>query len=115
MISHAVDVGIGFSACITVGNQADLEICDFIEYFLDDEKTRAICLYVEGFKDGPRFLTLAERCRAAGKPLLAVKAGRSEAGAHIARSHTASLAGSHAVWEAVCRDRGVIAVDDPRA
>ena len=113
MISHAVDVGIGFSACITVGNQADLEICDFIDYFLEDEKTRAICLYVEGFKDGSRFLALAERCRAAGKPLLAVKAGRSEAGAHIARSHTASLAGSHAVWEAVCRDRGVIAIDDP--
>ena len=113
MISHAVDVGIGFSACVTVGNQADLEICDFIDYFLEDEKTRAICLYVEGFKDGARFLALAERCRASGKPLLAVKAGRSEAGAHIARSHTASLAGSHAVWEAVCRDRGVITVDDP--
>ena len=113
MISHGVDAGIGFSACITVGNQADLEICDFIDYFLQDEKTRAICLYVEGFKDGARFLALAERCRASGKPLLAVKAGRSEAGTHIARSHTASLAGSHAVWEAVCRDRGVIAVDDP--
>lgn len=113
MISHAQDVGAGFSACVTVGNQADLEICDFLEYFLEDEQTRAICLYVEGLKNGPRFLELAARCRAAGKPLLAVKAGRSEAGAQIARSHTASLAGSHAVWEAAARDAGVIAVDDP--
>lgn len=115
MISHATDAGIGFSACITVGNQADLETCDFVEYFLEDETTRAICTYIEGLKDGRRFLALAERCRTAGKPLLAVKAGSSDAGSHIARSHTASLAGSHAVWEAACRDRGVIAVDDPES
>ena len=115
MISHAMDCGAGFSACVTVGNQADLEICDFIEYFLADTATRAICLYVEGLKNGPRFLELTERCLAAGKPLLAVKAGSSEAGAHIARSHTASLAGSHAVWQAVCRDHGVIAIDDPES
>lgn len=113
MLSRAADCGAGFSACVTVGNQADLEICDFLEYFLEDEATRAICLYVEGLKDGPRFVDLARRCRAAGKPLLAVKAGGSEAGSRIAQSHTASLAGSHAVWEAVCRDCGVIAVDDP--
>jgi acetyl-CoA synthetase (ADP-forming) len=115
MISHAADTGAGFSACITVGNQADLEICDFIEYFLEDEATRAICTYIEGLKNGPRFLELAERCLAAGKPLLAVKAGRSEAGANVARSHTASLAGAHAVWEAAARDRGVLAIDDPES
>lgn len=115
MISHAMDRGAGFSACVTVGNQADLETCDFIEYFLADAATRAICLYVEGLKDGRRFLELAERCRTAGKPLLAVKSGSSEAGAHIARSHTASLAGSHAVWQAACRDHGVIPVDDPES
>ena len=115
MISHAADVGAGFSACVTVGNQADLEICDFLEYFVEDATTRAICLYVEGLKDGARFLDLARRCRAAGKPLLAVKAGSSEAGSNIARSHTASLAGSHAVWEAAARDAGVIAIDDPEA
>ena len=115
MLSHAVDNGIGFSACITVGNQADLEICDFVEYFLEDDATRAICLYVEGLKDARRFLALAERCRAAGKPLLAVKAGSSDAGSRIAQSHTASLAGSHAVWEAACRDCGVIAIDDPES
>ncbi len=115
MISHAADAGAGFSACITVGNQADLEICDFIEYFLEDDATRAVCIYVEGLRDAQRFLTLAQRCRAAGKPLLAVKAGSSEAGAQVARSHTASLAGSHALWEAACRDHGIVAVDDPES
>lgn len=113
MLSHAADVGAGFSACVTVGNQADLEICDFLEYFIEDDATRAICVYAEGLKDGRRFVQLARRCRAAGKPLLAVKAGGSEAGARIAQSHTASLAGSHAVWNAVCRDCGVIGIDDP--
>lgn len=115
MLSHAADCGIGFSACVTVGNQADLEICDFVDYFLQDEVTRAICIYIEGLKDGRRFLDLAERCREAAKPLLAVKAGSSDAGSRIARSHTASLAGSHAVWEAVCRDAGILAVDDPES
>jgi acetyl-CoA synthetase (ADP-forming) len=115
MISHAADVGAGFSAAITVGNQADLELCDFVEYFLHDDATRAICLYIEGLKNGSRFLGLAERCRAAGKPLLALKAGKSDAAADVTRSHTASLAGSHAVWEAACRECGVIAIDDPES
>lgn len=115
VISNAQDSGAGFSACVTVGNQADLEICDVIEYFVEDAATRAICIYVEGLKDGPRFLELADRCRAAGKPLLAVKAGRSDAGARLAQSHTASLAGSHAVWDAACREHGVCVLDDPEA
>lgn len=115
VISHAQDSGAGFSACVTVGNQADLELCDFIEYFVEDDATRAICVYVEGLKDGSRFLALADRCRAAGKPLLAVKAGRSTAGAALAQSHTASLAGSYAVWQAACREHGVCLLDDPEA
>ena len=115
MISRAADCGAGFSTCVSVGNQADLEICDFIEYFIEDAATRAVCVYAEGIRDGRRFLDLAERCREAGKPLLALKAGSSDAGASIARSHTASLAGSHAAWHAACRDRGVVTLDDPEA
>ena len=115
LISHAQDLGAGFSAAVSVGNQADLEICDFIEYFLADPATRAICAYIEGLKDGQRFLALAARCREARKPLLVVKAGRSDAGAHITRSHTASLAGSDAAWTAACREHAVILLDDPEA
>jgi len=112
MLSRAADYGAGFSACVSVGNQADLELCDFVEYFIEDEATRAICLYVEGLKDGRRFIDLANRCRAAGKPLLALKAGGSDAGASMTQSHTASLAGSHEVWRAVCRAHGVLMMDD---
>ena len=115
MLSRAADYGAGFSACVTVGNQADLELCDFLEYFIEDEATHAICLYVEGLKDGGRFMALADHCRTAGKPLLALKAGGSAAGASIARSHTASLAGSHDVWRAVCEAHGVIMMDDPES
>jgi acyl-CoA synthetase (NDP forming) len=113
LISHAQDLGTGFSAAVSVGNQADLEICDFIEYFLEDPATRAICAYIEGLKDGRRFLALAARCREAGKPLLVVKAGSSAAGARITRSHTASLAGSDAAWTAACMEHAVILLDDP--
>ena len=115
LISHAQDLGTGFSAAISVGNQADLEICDFIEYFLEDPATHAICAYLEGLKDAPRFIALAARCRAARKPLLVVKAGQSDAGARITRSHTASLAGSDAAWTAACNDHAVILLDDPEA
>jgi acyl-CoA synthetase (NDP forming) len=104
--------GIGFSHCISVGNQADLEICDFAEYFLEDERTQVICTYVEGFKDPARFVALARRARAIGKPWLLVKAGRTEPGAKAAFSHTASLAGSYQALAAVCRDAGVVLMDD---
>ena len=115
LISHAQDLGTGFSSAISVGNQADLEICDFIEYFLEDPATHAICAYLEGLKDAPRFIALAARCRAARKPLIVVKAGQSDAGARITRSHTASLAGSDAAWTAACNDHAVILLDDPEA
>lgn len=115
LISHAQDLGTGFSVAATVGNQADVELCDLVEYFIADDNTRAICLYIEGLKNGARFLQLAQRARAAGKPILAVKAGRSAAGQQVAQSHTASLAGSYAVWEAACRDHAVCLLDDPEA
>ncbi|HKX08571.1 MAG TPA: acetate--CoA ligase family protein [Stellaceae bacterium] len=104
--------GIGFSHCISVGNQADLEICDFVEYFLEDARTQVICTYVEGFKDPARFVALARRARAVGKPWLLVKAGRTESGARAAFSHTASLAGSFEALAAVCRDTGVVLMGD---
>ena len=115
LISHAQDCGAGFSVAATVGNQADVDLCDLVEYFIEDETTRAICLYVEGLKDGPRFLELARRAREAGKPVLAVKAGSSAAGQQLTQSHTASLAGSFAVWAAACRDHAVVLLDDPEA
>jgi acetyl-CoA synthetase (ADP-forming) len=113
LVSIGLHHGAGFSRCISVGNQADLELCDFLEFLIEDPATRVIALYIEGLKDPGRFAPLLRRARAAGKPVLCVKAGRSEAGAQAARSHTASLAGSYAAFAAVCRDAGAVLCEDP--
>ncbi|HEV2282416.1 MAG TPA: acetate--CoA ligase family protein [bacterium] len=113
MYNRAHDAGIGFSACVSLGNQADVEICDVLEYMLDDPGTDAICIYVEGFRDVRRFLALAEDARRRDTPLVVMKAGRTDAGVRAARSHTASLAGSYAVFETACGERGVLLTDDP--
>src|SRR6185295_18042498 len=112
---HGHDHGVGFTALITVGNQADLELSDFFEALVDDDETNTICLYVEAIKDPRRFVALAHRARDAGKRVLAIKAGRTEAGSAMARSHTASLAGSFEAFEAVCRETGILLVDEPEA
>ena len=109
---RARSADIGFSACVSLGNQSDVEICDVLEYMRDDPCTEAICLYVEGFRSPRRFLELASDCRRAGKPVLMVKSGRTEAGVRAALSHTASLAGSYRVLASACAERGVLLMDD---
>jgi acetyl-CoA synthetase (ADP-forming) len=115
MFIRGHDLGIGFSACISVGNQADLELADAFEYLVDDEATGAICLYVEGMKDRDRFSAAAQRARKMSKPVIAVKAGRTRAGAEMANSHTGSLAGSYEGFQALCRRLGVLVTDNTEA
>ena len=115
LFDRAQTRGVGFSHCFSIGNQADLELCDFLDFFTEDTATDVICAYIEGIKDGRRFVEAAQRAQAAGKPLLAVKAGRSDGGAAAAFSHTASLAGSYAACAAACRDAGVVLMDNPDA
>ena len=115
LFDRAWDQGIGFTHCVSVGNQADLELCDFVEYMIDDPRTKVICSYIEGLKDPQRFVALARRVRAAGKIWLACKAGRTDAGVRAAFSHTASIAGSYPVLAAVCREEGISLLDDPVA
>ncbi|HET7342882.1 MAG TPA: CoA-binding protein, partial [Methylomirabilota bacterium] len=105
--------GIGFRHCVSLGNQVDLEICDFVEYLVAESGTEAICVYVEGLLDGARFRRALAGARAAGKPVLVVKTGRTEAGVKSARSHTASLAGAWDVFAAVCREEGAVLARDP--
>lgn len=109
--SHGM--GIGFSHCVSVGNQADLELNDFIEFLIEDDKTEVICSYVEGIKSPERFVQLARRARAAGKPWLMVKAGATDDGSRAAYSHTASLAGDFAALKAICERENVVMMDDP--
>jgi acetyl-CoA synthetase (ADP-forming) len=113
IFDRAAEDGIGFRHCVSLGNQADLEICDFVEYMVADPGTEAICVYVEGLLDGARFRRCAAAARQAGKPLLIIKTGRTAAGVVSARSHTASLAGSFEVFAAVCREEGAVIARDP--
>ena len=109
------DHAVGFSHMVTVGNQADMELCDFLEGVIEDGRARVICLYIEAVKSPARFAALARRAVGAGLRVLAVKAGRTDAGSALARSHTASLAGSYEAFEARCRATGVLLVDEPEA
>jgi acetate---CoA ligase (ADP-forming) subunit alpha len=101
------DRGLRFSGIISIGNQSDLTIEDFLEYFGDDEETRIFVAYIEGLKQPSRFLKLAEEI-SKRKPVIVWKGGESELGARAAQSHTGSLAGNYAVFEAACRQKGIV-------
>ncbi|MBI4830895.1 MAG: CoA-binding protein, partial [Candidatus Lindowbacteria bacterium] len=85
--------GYGFAKFVSSGNQASLDVCDYLEYIADDEETKVVTLYLEGVRDGRRFLDIARKATAK-KPVLVYKMGRTDAGARAAASHTASLTGS---------------------
>ncbi|MGQ9572119.1 MAG: acetate--CoA ligase family protein [Dehalococcoidia bacterium] len=101
--------GIRFSKVISYGNATDLDESELLEYCTADPETEVIALYVEGVKDGQRFLR-ALRTAAAAKPTVLLKGGLSAAGTRAARSHTGSLAGSATVWEALAQQAGVVRV-----
>jgi len=113
MLARAYDVGAGFSFCVSLGNQADLEVCDFLEYAITDPHTRIISLYIEGLRNPSRFLALLRQARADGKPVLLTKAGRTDSGQRAVQSHTASMAGAFQAFEASVRHAGAVIVDDP--
>lgn len=102
---------IGISAAVNLGNQVDLCDSDFIDFFAEDSETGIIVLYLEGVKEGRRFLRSLEAA-VAKKPVVLIKVGRTESGAKSAASHTGSLAGSHAVFEGACRQSGALVVGD---
>jgi len=99
--------GIGLSAWITTGNEADVDVADAIHFFAEDPDTHVIAAYAEGLKERERLFAALEAARRARKPIVMMKVGRSEIGAQAARAHTASLAGSDAVCDAVFRQFGV--------
>jgi len=103
--------GIGFSAFVSYGNASDLNESDFLEYFAEDRNTKAIALYIEGVKDGRRFLE-ALRYATTRKPVIILKAGKSVSGARAAASHTGSLAGSYRIYQAAFRQTDAIEVEE---
>lgn len=96
MIYYANGEHIGLSRVISVGNKADVDDADLIDYLDNDPSTKVIAMYIEGIKDGKKFLDSARRCQ---KPIVAIKAGRTPAGSAAASTHTGSLSGSDAVYD----------------
>jgi len=99
--------GYGLSKFVSIGNQADLNAADYLEYLATDENTQVVVFYMEGFKEGRRFFDLARKITKK-KPILVFKAGHTTAGTRATLSHTASLSGSDAVFDAMCRQAGII-------
>lgn len=110
IVYKTIKEGIGFSKFISVGNMADIDFAELMDYLADDDDDRAIALYIEGIKDGRRFIEVARRVTKK-KPVIALKAGRSESGARAASSHTGSLAGSWKIYEAAFKQSGVLIAD----
>ena len=111
-IADTKPFGLAKVSCI--GNKGDIHESDLLDYLTDDPETTTIGMYLEGVVDGRRFIKAAEKaCKR--KPVVVMKAGRSAAGAAAIASHTGSLAGSDAVFDAVCRRTGLLRTHNPEA
>jgi acyl-CoA synthetase (NDP forming) len=108
LLSRATANGIGLSKLISTSNEVDLELSDFIEHLVDDPSTEVIALYIEAIRHADKFRAAALRAAGMGKPIVAFKVGKSEAGAQAAVSHTGALAGSDRMYDALFKHTGVI-------
>jgi acetyltransferase len=110
MLDWAGSRGIGFSHFVSLGERADVDFGDMLDFLGSDAKTRSILLYIESIEDPRKFMSAA-RAAARNKPVIVVKAGRSSAGQQAAASHTGALAGSDAVFDAAIARAGMLRVD----
>lgn len=113
VLDYALAKHIGFSKFISFGNKVDISEIDLLYYLMEDEKTRVILLYLEEVTDGRALMKAArDVIRISGKPILLLKAGRTEAGASAAASHTGSLAGNDEIYDAAFKQAGIIRCDN---
>ncbi len=110
LLERAADRGLGLSSFVSIGNKADVSSNDLLEYWEEDPQTEVVVLYLESFGNPQKFARVAQRV-ARTKPIVAMKAGRTSAGARAASSHTAALAGSDAAVDALFRQAGVLRVE----
>lgn len=103
-------MGSGLSGFVSCGNEVDLDLVDYVEYFIDDEATEVIALILDGVEDGPRLRRALAGARAAGKPVVALKLGNSTQGTAAAQAHSSRMAGTKAAYEAVFNADGVVTV-----
>jgi acyl-CoA synthetase (NDP forming) len=110
VLSFARHHAIGLTTLTSVGNECMLKTADFIDYLVEDDATKVIALFLEEIGDAMRFFAVAEKADRAGKPIVALKAGASEAGQKSALAHTGSVAGDDAVVNAAFRQLNIIRV-----
>ena len=108
VIDESFKKNYGFSALISYGNEADVTLTNFLEWAEKDQKTKVIVLYLEGVKNGREVFRVL---KAVKKPVLAVKAGRTEMGVRAVSSHTGSMAGEYQVYRALFKQTGVVEAD----
>lgn len=109
----AAHAGLGVSRFVSVGNQVDVTAADLLQDLVDHEATKAVVLYLESFTDGRELVATMSRLRAAGKPVVVLTVGASEASRTAARSHTGALTAATDVVAAACRAAGAVLVDTP--
>jgi 4-hydroxybutyryl-CoA synthetase (ADP-forming) len=111
-VEDAITQGIGFSKVVSMGNKVDMDEADILESLSDDPETKVVMMYLEDIHDGRRFKEIAKQVTKKNKkPIVALKAGRSAAGAKAAMSHTGALMGSDETYDALFLQSGVIRVD----
>ncbi len=112
LLTFAEQQDIGIRAFSGSGNEAMVTIEDYMDAFEVDDLTKTVVLYIESIKDGPRFFNSARRV-SGKKPIVVLKGGRTRAGLAAAASHTGAMASDNAVFDAACRQAGIIQVDQP--
>ncbi len=110
VLDFAADRDFGFSKFISIGNKADVEELDLLRYLHEDPETDVIMMYLEELRAGREFIDEVKKITSGGRPtpILAIKSGRTSAGAQAAASHTGALAGSDAVYDAIFKQSGII-------
>jgi acetyltransferase len=101
---------LGLSYAISYGNEADVDLIDFMEWLAEDKDTKVIALYLEAINDGKKFMEVARRITKI-KPVIAIKAGKFESVKGVVKSHTGSMAGDYSTYKAVFKQTGIIEAD----
>jgi acyl-CoA synthetase (NDP forming) len=110
-VNCAMERGLKFSYAISSGNEMSLDLADYIDFLVDDPDTKQICLFIEGIRRPDAFMKAAGRALEAGKPMIAIKTGRSQKSREAAASHSGAVAGDFAAYEAMCERYGIISCE----
>lgn len=112
MLGRGLEEGVGFSHWAATGNETDIQLHDYMNYVIEQEEVQVLALFIEGIRDGYAFVEACKKAARAGKPVVAYKTGLSDVAAKTVTSHTGAIAGENKVFDAVCKQFGVIRVED---